>query len=44
MIKIIGVGDILPGGLLHGTNQKFISDAVLALMNKGDVRALQCLV
>ena len=22
MIKIIGVGDILPGGLLHGTNQK----------------------
>ena len=30
MIKIVGVGDIMPGGLLHGTNKKFISDAVLA--------------
>ena len=46
MIKIIGVGDILPGGLLHGTNQKFISEAVLALMNKGDVRVgtLECAI
>ncbi len=46
MIRIIGVGDILPGGLLHGTNQKFISEAVLALMNKGDVRVgtLECAI
>ena len=46
MIKIVGIGDIMPGGLLHGTNKKFISDAVLALMNKGDVRVgtLECAI
>lgn len=46
MIKIIGVGDIMPGGLLHGTNQEFISDAVMALMNEGDVRVgtLECAI
>ena len=46
MIKIVGVGDIMPGGLLHGTNKKLISDAVLALMNDGDVRVgtLECAI
>lgn len=46
MIKIVGVGDIMPGGLLHGTNKKFISDAVLALMNDGDIRVgtLECAI
>lgn len=46
MIKIVGVGDIMPGGLLHGMNKKFISDAVLALMNDGDIRVgtLECAI
>ena len=46
MIKIVGVGDIMPGGLLHGTNKKFISDAVLALMKDGDIRVgtLECAI
>lgn len=46
MIKIIGVGDIMPGGLLHGTEQPFVSEEVLSLMKEGDIRAgtLECAI
>lgn len=46
MIKIIGVGDIMPGGLLHGSNSPFISDQVLAYLNQGDIRVgtLECAI
>ncbi len=44
MIRIIGVGDIMPGGLLHGSDQQFVSDHVLSLLNQGDLRVgtLEC--
>jgi len=46
MIKIIGVGDIMPGGLLHGSNSPFISDKVMAYLNQGDIRVgtLECAI
>ena len=46
MIRIVGVGDIMPGGLLHGSEQKYISDRVVSLLNEGDVRAgtLECAI
>ena len=46
MIRIVGVGDIMPGGLLHGSEQKYISDRVVSLLNEGDVRVgtLECAI
>jgi len=46
MIKIIGVGDIMPGGLLHGSNSPFISDQVMEYLNQGDIRVgtLECAI
>ena len=46
MIRIIGVGDIMPGGLLHGSDQQFVSDQVLSLLNQGDLRVgtLECAI
>ena len=46
MIQIIGVGDIMPGGLLHGSDKKFVSDRVVSLLNEGDVRVgtLECAI
>lgn len=44
MIRIIGVGDIMPGGLLSGDNQPCANEDVLDLLKKGDVRCgtLEC--
>ena len=44
MITIIGVGDIMPGGLLTDSLQKCANDEVLDLLSKGDVRCgtLEC--
>ena len=46
MIKIIGVGDIMPGGLLHGSKSPFISDKVMAYLALGDIRVgtLECAI
>lgn len=46
MIRIVGVGDIMPGGLLHGSNRRFVSDRVSSLLNEGDVRVgtLECAI
>jgi poly-gamma-glutamate synthesis protein (capsule biosynthesis protein) len=46
MIRIIGVGDIMPGGLLHGSDQQFVSEQVQSLLNQGDIRigTLECAV
>ena len=38
MIKIIGVGDIMPGGVLNGTSNEFVSEDVKLLLAKGDIR------
>ncbi len=38
MIKIIGVGDIMPGGVLNGTKNEFVSEDVKLLLAKGDIR------
>lgn len=38
MIKIIGVGDIMPGGMLAGIDNGFVSDEVLDLLKTADIR------
>lgn len=44
MIKIVGVGDIMPGGLLSDNSQPCANDEVLNLLQQGDVRCgtLEC--
>lgn len=44
MIGIIGVGDIMPGGLLNDSDQPCVNDEVLKLLQQGDVRCgtLEC--
>lgn len=44
MIKIVGVGDIMPGGLLSGNGQECATRAVLDRLAAGDVRCgtLEC--
>ena len=37
-IKIIGVGDIMPGGVLAGVNEGYVSQEVLEVLRKGDIR------
>lgn len=46
MIRIIAVGDIMPGGLLHGTNETGVSQTVQSLLDKGDIRVgtLECAI
>lgn len=46
MINIVAVGDIMPGGLLHGTDRKVVSDAVHELLEQGDIRVgtLECAI
>ena len=46
MIKVVAVGDIMPGGLLHGTQDKVVSDAVQSLLDQGDIRVgtLECAI
>ena len=38
MIEIIGVGDIMPGGVLSGIEQGYCSDDVLEMLRGGDIR------
>lgn len=44
MIKIVGVGDIMPGGLLTDSQNPCVNDEVLKLLLQGDVRCgtLEC--
>lgn len=37
-MKIIGVGDIMPGGILNGTDKAFISEDLLSVLRSGDIR------
>lgn len=45
-INIVAVGDIMPGGILHGTNGPFVSEELLRLLQNGDVRVgtLECAI
>lgn len=38
MTKIIAVGDIMPGGLLNGTDKEFVSPELKALLKEADIR------
>ena len=38
MVTIIGVGDIMPGGVLAGVNEGYVSQEVLEMLRKGDIR------
>lgn len=38
MTTIIAVGDIMPGGLLNGTDAEFVSAEVKAMLDKADLR------
>lgn len=38
MINIIGVGDIMPGGILSGVNQGYISNDIIKLLESADIR------
>lgn len=38
MIKIVAVGDIMPGGILNGTSQEYVSQEVKDLLVRGDLR------
>lgn len=38
MINIIGVGDIMPGGILSGVNDKYVSQDLRTLMAGADIR------
>ena len=46
MITIIAVGDIMPGGLLHGTEGNCVSGDIQSIMARGDVRVgtLECAI
>lgn len=37
-IKIVGVGDIMPGGVLAGVDEGYLTDEVLDFLDKGDIR------
>lgn len=37
-MKIVAVGDIMPGGLLNKTTKKFLSDSVLRALTAGELR------
>lgn len=38
MINIIGVGDIMPGGILSGVEQGYVSEDILELLSSADIR------
>ena len=38
MIRIASVGDIMPGGILAGTDEGWVSSDVLSVLNKADIR------
>ena len=38
MIKIVAVGDIMPGGVLNGTTQEYVSQEVKDILANGDLR------
>ncbi len=38
MIKIVAVGDIMPGGVLNGTTKEYVSQEVKSLFASGDLR------
>lgn len=46
MISLIAVGDIMPGGVLHGQNVKYISKEVMQILASGDIRVgtLECAI
>lgn len=46
MIRITAVGDIMPGGLLHGTDKEYLSNEVKELLHESDVRigTLECAI
>ena len=46
MIDVVGVGDIMPGGLLHGTHDNVVADAVRFILEQGDIRVgtLECAI
>ena len=46
MIRIVGVGDIMPGGLLHCSEKPFISDGIISLLKEGNIRVgtLECAI
>ena len=37
-IKIVAVGDIMPGGILNGTTKDYVSQEVKDIFEKADVR------
>ena len=38
MIKIVAVGDIMPGGVLNGTSHEYVSQEVKEILANGDLR------
>lgn len=38
MINIVGVGDIMPGGILAGVKNGYVSEDILALLSSADIR------
>lgn len=38
MINIVGVGDIMPGGILAGVKHGYVSEDILALLSSADIR------
>lgn len=38
MLRIIAVGDIMPGGVLAGVNDRYVSQEVLSNLNNADIR------
>lgn len=38
MVKIVAVGDIMPGGVLAGVNTDYISQGILDILQSGDIR------
>ena len=38
MIKIVTVGDIMPGGILSGVNDGYVSQEILEVLQGADIR------
>lgn len=38
MIKIVAVGDIMPGGVLNGLSREYVSQEIKDIFSKGDIR------
>ena len=37
-MRIAAVGDIMPGGVLHGRKGSFVSEGVLSVLRQADIR------